>query len=217
MSSRTFWSRSSSALMAALATSMLVGGAARADGSSIFTLGVGGGVGMRSEVKGPKPESSLVNTATVRLKMLHFLGVDFGYDLQRDDSLVQPAEDLQLRAKMRLTALLYPYSGESFAFYLGAGLGATRFSELKTVSADGNSYHAGVGLEVHATSHLSFDLSFMVVIPGAASIKRTTVADVTATYQAGGQQALLDYQVPTIDRFVSIDNHEIMLRVLLFL
>ena len=63
-------------------------GAAKADGSSVVTLGVGGGIGIH-EASAPdaKAETSFLNQANVRLKLLYFLGVDFAYDLSKSEDL----------------------------------------------------------------------------------------------------------------------------------
>jgi hypothetical protein len=204
-------------LLALGALDLLTSTSARADGSSSFTLGLGAGVGMHSEATGGEATRRVfVNQANVRLK-LFFLGVDYAYDLQRDGELVTPAEDLQYRAKMRLTGLIYPYSGELLAFYLGVGVGGTQLAELGRLGADGNSYHGGVGLELHVADHLTIELSFMLVAPGVASIKRSAVADIAAAYATGSSEALLEYRSPTFDRYLSLDNHEAMLRIMLYL
>lgn len=189
-----------------------------ADGDSIFTLGVGGGVGIhKAGAPGGDAQTAFVNQANVRLKLLYFLGIDYAYDLAHDPKLTKPSEDLQFQAKMRLTALLYPYSGEHVAFYLGAGVGATKMSELMGIGGDGNSYHAGLGFEFHLASHLSIDMSFMIVAPGVKSVERAAVAEVAAAYAEGGADAVKQLQQPGIDEFISLKNHEFLIRFFLFL
>jgi hypothetical protein len=196
----------------------LGGGTASADGSSIFTLGVGAGVGIHKAGRpGGDAQTAFVNQANVRLKLLYFLGVDYAYDLAHDPKLTVPAEELQFQAKMRLTALIYPYSGDHVALYLGAGVGGTGLEELTSITAEGNSYHAGLGLEFHLASHLSIDMSFMILAPGVQSVKRTAVAEVAAAYAEGGADAVASLQEPSIDEFLSIKNHEFMIRLFLFL
>lgn len=205
-------------LMMAIGLVTLASSMAFADGDSILTLGVGGGVGIsKSSAPGGDASTAFVNQANVRLKLLYFLGVDYAYDLAHDPNLVKPTDELQFQAKMRLTALLYPYQGEHVAFYLGAGVGGTKLSELINVAGDGNSYHAGLGLEFHIASHLSIDMSFMVVAPGVKSIERAAVAEIAAAYAEGGADAVQQLKTPGIDEFISLRNHEFLIRFFLFL
>jgi len=205
-------------LVLALGLMSLAGGNAAADGSSIFTLGVGAGVGIHKAGRpGGDAQTAFVNQANVRLKALYFLGVDYAYDLAHDPKLAAPTEELQFQAKMRLTALIYPYSGDHVAFYLGAGIGGTSLDELQSITSAGNSYHAGIGFEFHLASHLSIDMSFMILAPGVESVKRTAVAEVAAAYAEGGAEAVERLEEPGIGDFLSIKNHEFMIRMFLFL
>jgi len=194
-------------------------GSAMADGSSAVTLGVGGGVGIH-KAGGPdeRSETAFVNQANVRLKLLWILGVDYAYDLGRDPGLVNPEPgELHYQAKMRATALLYPYSGERVAFYLGAGLGAANLQELFKPDSPSSSYHAGIGFEFHLAAHISIDTSFMLVAPGARSIQNAAVAKVEAALASGGPEAVARLERPGLDDFVSLKNHEFMVRLFLFL
>ncbi|MCC6620781.1 MAG: hypothetical protein IT385_05980 [Deltaproteobacteria bacterium] len=196
----------------------LGGGQAAADGSSILTLGVGAGVGIHKAGRpGGDAQTAFVNQANVRLKALYFLGVDYAYDLAHDPKLTVPTDELQFQAKMRLTALIYPYSGDHVAFYLGAGIGGTSLDELQKITGPGNSYHAGLGFEFHLASHLSIDMSFMILAPGVESVKRTAVAEVAAAYAEGGAEAVERLEEPGFGDFLSIKNHEFMIRMFLFL
>ena len=207
----------SAGLAIALSLLSLSSGPAHADGSSIVTLGAGSGIGMHQEGGEGGSASAFVNQASVRLKLFYFLGLDYQYDLTHDITLSRPSEGLQMRAKMRLSALIYPYSGDTIAFYIGAGIGGTKLAELAQLDGAGTSYQGGIGFEIHIASHLSIDLSYMMVAPGVKSIERTTVAQVTAAYARGGVEALSKYDPPHVDDFLSLKNSEIMIRLLLFL
>ena len=205
-------------LVAAAGLVAMMHAPASADGSSIFTLGVGAGVGIhKAGAPGGDAATAFVNQANIRLKMLYFLGLDYAYDLAHDPKLTTPTEKLQFQAKMRLTAMIYPYSGDHVAFYLGGGIGGTSLDELKQVTGPGNSYHAGLGFEFHLASHLSIDMSFMVLAPGVQSVKRTAVAEVAAAYAEGGADAVARLEEPGLSDFLSIKNHEFMIRMVLFL
>ncbi len=196
-----------------------ISGSALADGSSPVTLGVGGGVGIH-KAAGPdeRSETAFVNQANVRVKLLWILGVDYAYDLTRDTDLVKPQPgELHYKAKMRATALLYPYSGERVAFYLGAGLGGGSLAELFKPDSPTSSYHAGVGFEFHLADHISIDTSFMLVAPGARSIADAAVAKVESALATGGPEAVARLEKPGFDDFVSLKNHEFMVRLFLFL
>jgi len=200
---------------AALATA----GDARGDGSSDLTLGLGAGIGIH-KAGGPdeKASTALMNQANLRLKFLQVFGIDYALDLGRDDKLVNPADDeLHYQAKMRLTALIYPYNGEAVAFYFGAGIGGGKLAELLKTNAVANSYHAGIGFEFHLGDHLSIDTSFMLVAPGSRSVENVAVARVEAALAAGDNNAINKLSAPGLDDFISLKNHEFMIRLFLFL
>jgi len=207
------------ALACRMVPALMATPAARADGSSILTLGLGGGVGVRQAGgTGVPTESAFINQANVRLKFLEIFGLDYAVDLTRDPTLVTASDDaLQYKAKMRMTALIYPYNGEDVAFYIGAGVGGAKLSELKRLDAPTNSYTAGLGFEFHIASHLSIDASFMLVVPGARSIKNVAVARVKAALESGDPVEMTRLTASGLGDFVSLDNHEIKIRLLLFL
>jgi len=196
----------------------LAGTSAWADNDSIVTAGAGIGVGIHKA--GPPngdAQTAFVNQVNLRLKGLYILGIDLAYDLSHNDKLTTPSDDLQFQAKMRLTALVYPYAGEHMAFYLGCGVGGTSASETFAMKGDGLSYHAGVGFEFHLADHMSIDMSLMFVAPGMRSIRRNAVAEVAAAYADGGTAAVERYDEPGLDDFISLKNHEFLIRFFLFI
>ena len=215
MSRRTIAARLSQSLVAIT----LIAGVARADGSSVVTLGLGAGVGIHQVGASDLGEAAtaFVNQANVRLKIGHVLGLDLSYDLGRDEALTTPSAGLQYAAKLRSSVFLYPYSGDRLACYVGGGVGATSLAELVSFDGAGLSYHAGVGFEVHLASHVSIDLSFMLLVPGVDSIERTAVAKLEAAYARGGADAVRRVDTPNVGDVISVQNHEIMLRLFVFL
>jgi len=207
-----------SGLVAVLAMSAAAGDA-RADGSSIVTLGVGSGLGVhKASGPGEPANTAFINQANLRLKFLWILGLDYALDLGKDDGLVATAEgDLHYRAKMRLTALVYPYSGNDLAFYIGAGIGGSKVAELVKTDAAANSYHGGLGFEFHLGPHISVDTSFMLIAPGARSVEGAATARVEAALATGDAGAMDQLRAPGLDDFISLKNHEFMVRVFLFL
>ncbi len=208
------------AVALAVVPALFAATSAQADGSSIFTAGLGTGIGIhKTEHGGMQSETAFVNQANLRIKALYFLGVDFAYDMTRNADLVDvdPAE-LRLQAKMRLTGMLYPYQGDAAGFYLGGGVGASRFGEVFAVDKPGNSYHFGAGLEFHLNDHITIDTSFFLVMPGASSIRTSRVAQIEAalaTGKADEAQALAAND--DVGQFISFKNHEFMVRLFLFL
>ncbi len=186
-----------------------------ANGSSGITLGVGGSVGIHKEDGFDSlPETFFVNQANVRLKLLWIFGVDYSFDLTRDLKLIQPTEGkLNYRSRMRATALLYLYSGKQMSFYLGGGIGGAKFIDLTKIDSPSNSYHSGLGFEMHATQHFSFDISFMLLAPGVHSIIDNTVSKVDNAIKNNQK----DIELPKIGNFLSFRNHEFMIRIFIFL
>ncbi len=187
----------------------LGGGEALAGGDSPVTLGVGAGLGIHKAGGPDAPaDTAFVNQANVRLKFLWVLGFDYAYDLGRDSALVEPTPgEPHFQAKMRATALVYPYAGESVALYLGAGIGGASMGDLFTLRSPTNSYHFGTGFEFHLADHVSVDLSFMLVAPGARSVEDSAVARIEAALAAGGPEAAAKVERPGLDEFVSLRNH----------
>ena len=192
----------------------MISAPAHGDGSSPITLGIGGSVGIHKEGGVDFPiETSFVNQSNVRLKMLWILGFEYSYDLMRDIRLLQPIEgELNYRSKMRASVLFYPYSGKQISFYLGGGIGGGKFVDLIKVDAPSNSYHFGLGFEFHATKHLSFDTAFMLLVPGTHSIIDNTVSKFDIAIK--NQETI---EMPKLGNFLSLRNHEFMIRVFIFL
>jgi len=198
----------------------LISASAHADGSSIVTVGVGAGLGIhKTEQPGTQSSTSFINQANVRIKALYFLGLDYSYDMSRNDALVEiDPTALRTQAKMRLSGLLYPYSGDSMGFYLGGGVGGATFGELFKTDSAGNSYQVGAGLEFHFNDHISLDMSFYMVIPGTRSIETSQVAQLGAALASGDDAAVSSISSQTgVADFVSAKNHEFMIRLFLFL
>jgi len=194
----------------------LSGGGARADGSSIATLGVGTGLGIhKAQVgEGGDSETAFVNHLNVRVKALHYLGLDLAYDMANDRDRVVAAEgEPQYAATTRMSLLVYPYAADKVALYLGVGVGATRFAELFGFEGAGNSYQAGLGLEAYLDAHVAVDASFYLLAPGVRSVEDNIEARVDRAVAARDTNA----EVPSWTDYVSLGNHEFMVRLFLFL
>lgn len=212
-------------LALAFALTLTLAAPARADHDSIVTVGVGAGVGvLRSAQPGALSETTFVNQANVRLKMLGVLGVDYSFDLGHDGATA-PAEEVQYAAKMRLTALAYIIPTSKVSLYLGGGVGGGSVGELTSVTGAGNSYHVGGGLEVYLSGHIGIDTSFYLIIPGVRSVERHVEhLALTAAEQARDSGAPgptdpgeVTLEQPGLGDFISPKNYELMIRFFVFL
>ncbi|MFT7580001.1 MAG: hypothetical protein ACI9MR_001668 [Myxococcota bacterium] len=203
-------------------------GTAVAGNYSPLTIGVGGGIGVLHEAQPDgDPSSTFVNQANVRLKALWFLGLDFAYNLGRDEIVVKPGEELQYAARMRMTALIYAVPTKTVGFYLGVGVGGDDIGELGSFDAPGNSYHGGAGLEVNVSDHVSIDASFMMIVPGIRSVENhvehlalSAVEDQNDVGETGGTQTQANPLAPDsvgASDFFDLRNFELMVRIYLFL
>jgi hypothetical protein len=170
-----------------------------------FALGVGAGlgVGKHLEVDGGS-DVSFINVASVRARAFWIIGVDYEFNLGRDRQLSGYHEyrELNYHAKMRLSTLLYSFSFANTAFYLRGGVGAAKLGELFSLDAPGASYHGGFGIEFDLDEHVMFDVSFTLVLPGVHSLT---------------ERAVIDLEVPKLFNLFSLRNHELVLRLMLFL
>jgi hypothetical protein len=192
---------------------------AHADASSYVTLGAGTSIGVHhAGGVGGTTQTAFLNHANLRFKFLDVMAIDYAIDLARDGALVRPADDaLHYRAKMRLSGLIYPYNGEDWALYFAAGIGAGRLGEPLQTNRPANSYHAGLGVEVHLTDHLSVGASLLLVAPGSRSVENVAVARIEAALAAGDEEAAKHIEAPALDDFISFENNEIAIQLLLFL
>ncbi len=202
------------ALIAVVSTA----GPARADNDSIATVALGAGLGVhRTAQPGLQAEAQLLSSLNIRLKGLWFLAVDFTWDFVGPATADEHA--LEFGAAMRASALVFLVPTEWVGFYVTGGLGARSFEDLVRVDSRGNSYHAGAGLEVHITDHVTIDGSFLMLLPGTASIQHDmaqralsaapTDGEETAPTGAGSQSTLGQ---PGLTDYVSPSNFEIMVR-----
>lgn len=170
-----------------------------------FTVGVGAGLGLGKhlEVDGGS-DTSFINVAVARARAFWIVGLDYEFNLGRDRELTGYHEfrELNYHAKMRLSILLYSFSFANSAFYLKGGVGAAKLDQLLSLDSPGASYHGGFGVEFDVDRHMVFDLSFTVVLPGVGSLI---------------ERSVIDMEVPNTIDLISLRNHELVARLIIFL
>ena len=144
---------------------------AMAVSDGLLSFGVGTAVGVNSTTPLHADASTAFTTElNLKLKALHFLAIEFAYS--PTDS-VDSKSDLVFDSTFRLSGLLYIVPTYPVNFYLKGGIGAGEISEIFSVDASTNSYHAGAGLDVHVGDHFVLGAEFLLLIPGVKSIKNT--------------------------------------------
>ena len=204
------------ALGLALIVAASTAGPARADNDSIATVALGTGLGVhRSAQPGLDAEAHLLSSLNVRLKGFWFLAIDFTWDFVGPAAATDHA--LEFGAAMRASALVFLVPTEWVGFYLTGGLGARSFEDLVRVDSRGNSYHAGAGLEVHVTDHVTVDGSFLMLLPGSASIQHDIAQRALSAAPADGEDTApsgagtqANVNTPGLTDYVSPANFEIM-------
>ena len=175
----------------ALLALLLVAGSARAESNSLFSVGLGTGVGVsRHTPFKATPTSSFSSELSLKVKMLHFLGLELAYSPTDGQATSGASDSLVFDSKFRLSGLLYVVPTYPVGLYLKGGLGGGRVGDMFDASSDTSSYHAGGGLDVHIGSHVVIAAEFLLLIPGLESIKQT-LSTVTneeiARFQAAGK------------------------------
>ena len=202
------------AIALALAT-LLVTPDARADNDSIATVALGAGIGVHHSAQpGQAGEAQLLSSVNARFKGLWFLGLDFTYDFLAPERHHGAAE---FGANMRMSLLTFVVPTEWVGVYLQAGLGARSFADLVSVTSPGNSYHAGLGAEVHVTDHISIDASFNMLVPGIGSIQQSVTTQALSATEAEGPESdhtddLAGPEAPSIHQYLSPANFELVVR-----
>ena len=137
----------------------------------LLGLGVGADTGYaQSQGLSTDAKTNFVSEVSVRLDLLYLFGIDFSYNYG-EMAPYTPGEGLVFDAKYRVSGVFYLVPSSLASVYVKAGIGGQDINELTTVQADGNSYHAGGGLEVYVTDSLAISFEYLMLLPGAASIQ----------------------------------------------
>lgn len=183
-------------------------------------LAVGTGLGVHhSESPNNIGDSMMVADLNVRARFLWILGLDLRFNLEQDQQAVVLDDTAQYAARYRTTLMLYAIPTPVLSVWIGGGLGAVEGKDLLDPKAAGASYHVGLGLEVPVSERLAFDVSYLLLIPGAESLERDLDRRVDlelAAYRASGSTRLpsVPTSVPTSD-YVSLSNFELLVRAMM--
>ena len=182
-------SKSYTALLFAIGLLLATTGQANAKPLRLLGLGVGADTGYaQSTGLNTAAKTNFVSEVSVRLDLLYLLGVDFSYNYG-EMSPYTPGEGLVFDAKYRVSGIFYLVPSSLASLYLKAGIGGQDISELTSVQSDGNSYHAGGGLEVYFTDNLAISFEYLMLLPGAASIQNSLNAQTENFNNGLGQVA----------------------------
>ena len=192
---------------------LAVGVDARAESTSLFSVGVGTGVGVsRHTPFKAASTSSFSSELSLKVKMLHFLGLELAYSPTDGLATAGQSDALVFDSKFRLSGLLYVVPTYPVGLYLKGGLGGGRVGDLFDVASNTSSYHAGGGLDVHIGSHVVLAAEFLLLIPGVESIKQTltTVTNQEiARFQAAGKPGTPETPELGVSDFISGNNFRV--------
>ena len=193
--------------------------AALADSDDLISFGVGTSVGMNNTTPlGAAAEAAFTTELNIKVKMLHFLGIEFAYS--PTDSVESDA-GLVFDSTFRISGLLYIVPTYPVNFYLKGGIGAGDISDLFAVDNATNSYHAGAGLDWHIGEHFVVGAEFLLLIPGVSSIKNTIESyanEEIKRFQARDRSAPYEAADESLDvsDFISADNFRVALNARYF-
>ena len=157
-------------LIAILASVCFASGA-HASNKSLFTVGLGAGLGVNNST--PLFGSTATRFTTelsLKIKTLRVFGFEFAY---APTDTVDESQALVFDSTYRISALLYIVPTYPVGFYLKGGLGAGKITELFTFDAPTTSYHAGAGLDIYVGEHVVIGLEYLLLLPGVGSVRET--------------------------------------------
>lgn len=186
---------------------------ASANSDSLFTVGIGTAVGVnQTTALNAEPSAAFTTELTLKVKMLHVLGLEFSYS--PTDS-VSDDQALVFDSTFRMSGLLYIVPTYPVNFYLKGGIGAGDISDLFAIDEATNSYHVGAGMDFHIGDHFVLGAEFLLLIPGVTSIKDTIeryANDELRRYQ-DRETTTADYEGPEdplgVSDFISIENFRV--------
>jgi len=192
-------------VMAATALVVLaLGNEARADSTSLLTMGLGSSVGLSHVV--PVTGGSVndvVSELNVRIKMLKVLGFDFNYNVAGENKV---GHGEVYASSLRASALLYLVPTSVVSFYLAAGTGTSEFSDMFKAGASKRSYHGGGGLELYVGKHIALSTEFLMLVP---QVDRVVVSSQPLKVDAGGSIDLSSLKTPSVTDYISADNFQV--------
>jgi len=151
------------------AATLTLSSTAFAGSNDLMTVGLGATYSLTRTQDLSESESSdaLSPSLNVRLKLLRIFGAEFSYA----PTVVQNnGDELVMDATFRASALLFVLPTEYVGVYGKAGMGTYNLSEMVNPMGEGNSFHAGGGMDIHIGDNFAVGGEFLILIPGAHSI-----------------------------------------------
>jgi hypothetical protein len=146
---------------------------ASADVDSLITLGAGAQYGFVTDTVARDPEAPRRQYGLVaRLKILRFVGIEAVGQLDENPH-TQSLRVLSPRFQLGLMLNVIPTRW--FNLYAVGGLGAHEGGDLFNLNGASTSLHAGPGLEVFLSEHVSLGFDVRFRVPGPNHIKSEVV------------------------------------------
>jgi len=194
----------STTIIATLVALMAHQGVAKADSTSLLTLGFGQSVGVAHvmPVNGGT-NNSIVSEMNLRLRMLTVLGFDFNYNVAGEQSV---GNGEVYASNYRMSALLYLVPTDVMSLYLAAGAGASEMGDLTSSEMTDKSYHGGGGLELYVGDHLALNTEFLMLVP---EVSRIVVSKQPLSVDETGNVDWSSADEPGVSDYVSSDNFQV--------
>jgi hypothetical protein len=192
------------AIAAAAVMTLALGNEARADSTSLLTMGLGSSVGLAHVV--PVTGGSVndvVSELNVRIKMLKVLGFDFNYNFAGENEV---GHGEVYASSLRASALLYVVPTQVVSVYLAAGTGSSEFTDMFKASATKRSYHGGGGMELYVGRHLALSTEFLMLVP---QVDRVVISSQPLKVDAAGSVDLSSVKTPSVTDYISADNFQV--------
>ncbi|GMV40478.1 MAG: hypothetical protein AMXMBFR64_21940 [Myxococcales bacterium] len=147
---------------------------AAADATDLFTAAVGTQLGVSHGTQlDASSDSRFVSELLVHVRLVRVLGLQFNFNAAAESA---DADTLVFHSRLRLAAQIFVVPLDEVGIYLTGGLGADNFKDLASLTAESNSYQAGLGAEVYIDEHFTIAAEYLMVIPGLRSIQQTVLS-----------------------------------------
>lgn len=147
---------------------------AAADATDLFTAAVGTQLGVSHGTQlDSSSDDRFVSELLVHVRLVRVLGLQFNFNAAAESA---DGDSLVFHSRLRLAAQIFVVPLDEVGIYLTGGLGADNFKDLASLTAESNSYQAGLGAEVYIDEHFTIAAEYLMVIPGLRSIQQTVLS-----------------------------------------
>lgn len=147
---------------------------ASADATDLFTAAVGTQLGLTHGTQlDASTDDRFVSELLVHVRLVRVLGLQFNFNAAAEET---ESERLVFHSRLRLAAQIFIVPLDEVGIYLTGGLGADNFEDLASLTAESNSYQAGLGAEVYIDGHFTIAAEYLMVVPGLRSIQQTVLS-----------------------------------------